>query len=49
MQLDGITVVSGVNGCGKSTMSKLLYYIFRNAIHLKNWSCFIQIVRFVLI
>lgn len=31
VQLDGITVVSGVNGCGKSTMSKLLYYIFRNA------------------
>lgn len=29
--LDGISVVSGVNGCGKSTMSKLLYYIFRNA------------------
>ena len=31
VQLDGITVVSGINGCGKSTMSKLLYYIFRNA------------------
>ncbi len=30
IQLDGITVVSGVNGCGKSTISKLLYYIFRN-------------------
>lgn len=29
--LNGITVVSGVNGCGKSTMSKLLYYIFHNA------------------
>lgn len=29
--LDGITVVSGINGCGKSTMSKLLYYVFRNA------------------
>ncbi len=28
--LNGITVVSGINGCGKSTMSKLLYYIFRN-------------------
>lgn len=27
VQLDGITVVSGVNGCGKSTMSKLLYYL----------------------
>ncbi len=31
IQLNGIAVVSGVNGCGKSTMSKLLYYIFRNA------------------
>lgn len=31
IQLDGITVVSGVNGCGKSTISKLLYYILRNA------------------
>lgn len=31
VSLEGITVVSGVNGCGKSTMSKLLYYIFRNA------------------
>lgn len=29
--LNGITVVSGINGCGKSTMSKLLYYVFRNA------------------
>ena len=29
--LNGITVVSGINGCGKSTMSKLLYYIFHNA------------------
>lgn len=29
--LNGITVVSGINGCGKNTMSKLLYYIFRNA------------------
>jgi predicted ATP-dependent endonuclease of OLD family len=29
--LDGITVVSGINGCGKSTLSKLLYYLFDNA------------------
>lgn len=31
IQLSGITVVSGVNGCGKSTISKLLYYMYRNA------------------
>lgn len=29
--LDGITVVSGENGCGKSTLSKLLYYTFKTA------------------
>ena len=31
ISLDGITVVSGINGCGKSTLSRLLYYLFRNA------------------
>ena len=28
IKLNGITVVSGVNGCGKSTLSKFLYYTF---------------------
>nr|WP_320038503.1 AAA family ATPase [uncultured Bacteroides sp.] len=32
IELDGITVVSGENGCGKSTLSKLLYYTFKTAI-----------------
>ncbi len=27
--IDGITVVSGENGCGKSTLSKLLYYSYK--------------------
>lgn len=30
IKLNGITVVSGVNGCGKSTLSKFLYYAFRS-------------------
>lgn len=27
--LDEITVASGKNGCGKSTLSKLFYYAFK--------------------
>lgn len=33
--LDGITVVAGENGCGKSTLSKFLYYAFKNSINYK--------------
>ncbi len=36
VSLNGITVVSGVNGCGKSTMSKLLYYIFKESAAYEN-------------
>lgn len=28
ISLDGITVVAGINGCGKSSLSQLLYYSF---------------------
>lgn len=36
VSLNGITIVSGVNGCGKSTMSKLLYYIFKESAAYEN-------------
>ena len=26
----GITLVAGENGCGKSTLSKLLYYLYKS-------------------
>jgi len=29
--IDGITLVAGENGCGKSTLSKLLYFLFKTA------------------
>lgn len=29
IELDGITVISGINSAGKSTLSKLLYYIVK--------------------
>ena len=34
--LNGITVVSGINGCGKSTISRLLYYILKNSIDYED-------------
>lgn len=30
IKLNGINVIAGVNGCGKSTMSRLLYYVYNN-------------------
>lgn len=34
--LDGITVVSGINGCGKSTLSKLLYQTYKYSINYNH-------------
>lgn len=36
--LDGITVLAGENGCGKSTLSRWLYYIVNTA---SNWEVYI--------
>lgn len=29
IELDGITVISGINSAGKSTLSKFLYYVVK--------------------
>lgn len=36
IKLDGITVVAGVNGCGKSTLSKLLYWVYRGVLEFET-------------
>lgn len=35
--LDGITVLSGVNGCGKSTLSRWLYYIIEGTENFNSF------------
>ncbi len=37
IKLDGITVLSGVNGCGKSTLSRWLYYIINGTNNFENF------------
>ncbi len=34
--IDGITVVTGENGCGKSTLSKLLYYLYKTGTNYEK-------------
>lgn len=36
IKLDGITVLSGINGCGKSTLSRWLYYLINGAKKFDN-------------
>jgi len=34
--IEGITLVAGVNGCGKSTLSKLIYYLYQTLSNYDN-------------
>lgn len=36
IDLNGITVLSGENGCGKSTLSKLLYGFIKTSINFDS-------------
>lgn len=37
IDIDGVTVLTGINGCGKSTMSKWLYYIVNGAANFERY------------
>lgn len=37
IKLDGITVLSGINGCGKSTLSRWLYYLVNGTKEFDNF------------
>ncbi len=34
--IDGITILSGINGCGKSTLSRWLYYLIKGTADFEN-------------
>ena len=34
--IDGITILSGINGCGKSTLSRWLYYLIKGTANFEN-------------
>ncbi len=36
LAIDGITVLSGINGCGKSTLSRWLYYLIKGSFEFEN-------------
>ena len=35
--IDGLTVLSGINGCGKSTISRWLYYLVNGSLQYENF------------
>lgn len=37
IKIDGITVLSGINECGKSTLSRWLYYLVNGAKEFNNF------------
>lgn len=37
IKLDGITVLSGINGCGKSTLSRWLYYLVNGSARFEEF------------
>lgn len=37
IELNGITVLAGVNGCGKSTLSRWLYYLIEGSNEYDQW------------
>ena len=53
--LDGITVISGINGCGKSTLSRWLYYVVNGVVdyeknlisnYISSLRAFLERIRF---
>lgn len=50
IELDGITVISGINSAGKSTLSKLLYYVVKLTLEQEEITTknLINEVRFIL-
>lgn len=43
IKLDGITVLSGINGCGKSTLSRWLYYLVNGSARFEEFLFYLYI------
>ena len=37
ISIDGITVLAGINGCGKSTLSRWLYYLINGSCNYEQY------------